>query len=47
MVVARDGRADKLFLPFNDDPVRSLILSKTFLLAAATEINARAILARI
>ena len=45
MVVARS--ADRLFLPFNDDPVLSLILSKTFLLAAATEISARAILAQI
>jgi hypothetical protein len=35
------------FLPFNDDPVLSLILSKTFLLAADTEISARAILAQI
>ena len=41
------GSADRLFLPFNDDPVLSLILSKTFLLAAATEISARAILAQI
>jgi hypothetical protein len=46
MVVARDGRADKFFLPFDDD-VLSLILSRTFLLAASTEISARAILAQI
>jgi hypothetical protein len=33
IVAARDARADKLFLPFDDDPVLSLILSKAFLLA--------------
>jgi len=33
IVSARDGRAGKLFLPFDDDPVLSLILSKAFLLA--------------
>ena len=32
-IVARDARAAKLFLPFDDDPVHSLILSKAFLLA--------------
>jgi uncharacterized protein DUF4132 len=33
IVATRDPRADKLFLPFDDDPVLSLILSKAFLLA--------------
>jgi hypothetical protein len=33
IVTARDGRAGKLFLPFDDDPILSLILSKAFLLA--------------
>lgn len=33
VVAARDGRASKLFLPFDDDPVLSLILSKAFMLA--------------
>jgi hypothetical protein len=28
IVAARDGRAGKLFLPFDDDPILSLILSK-------------------
>ena len=32
-VVARDAQAARLFLPFDDDPVLSLILSKAFLLA--------------
>jgi uncharacterized protein DUF4132 len=33
IVAARDGRAGKLFLPFDDDPILSVILSKAFLLA--------------
>jgi len=33
IVSARDGHAGKLFLPFDDDPVLSLILSKAFLVA--------------
>jgi len=33
IVAARDARAGKLFLPIDDDPVLSLILSKAFLLA--------------
>ena len=33
IVAARDARAGKLFLPFDDDPTLSLILSKAFLLA--------------
>lgn len=39
IVAARDGRAGKLFLPFDDDPVLSLILSKAFLLAEDTKIT--------
>jgi hypothetical protein len=34
IVSARDGRVQRLFLPFDDDQVLSLILSKAFLLAA-------------
>jgi hypothetical protein len=33
IVAARDARAGKLFRPFDDDPLLSLILSKAFLLA--------------
>ncbi|MGW7681705.1 DUF4132 domain-containing protein [Kribbella sp. NPDC054772] len=39
IVAARDTRAGKLFLPFDDDPVLSLILSKAFLLANDTTIK--------
>ena len=39
IVAARDGRAGKLFLPFDDDPVLSVILSKAFLLADDTKIT--------
>lgn len=39
VVAARDARAGKLFLPFDDDPVLSLILSKAFLLAEDTAIT--------
>lgn len=46
IVAARDSRADKLFLPFDDDPVLSLILSKAFL-ANDTEINDKTITAKI
>lgn len=44
---ARDGRADKLFLPFDDDPVLSLILSKAFMLAEDTKIKDRTIVEQI
>lgn len=47
IVVARDGRADRLFLRFDDDRVLSLILGKAFLLAGDTEIKDRTILAQI
>ncbi len=39
IVTARDGQAQKLFLPFDDDPVLSLVLSKAFLLANDTAIK--------
>ena len=39
IVAARDARAGKLFLPFDDDPVLSLILSKAFLLADDAKIT--------
>ncbi|HEV2777106.1 MAG TPA: DUF4132 domain-containing protein, partial [Solirubrobacteraceae bacterium] len=47
IVATRDGRADKLFLPFDDDPVLSLILSKALLLAHDTKITDETILAQI
>jgi Domain of unknown function (DUF4132) len=39
IVAARDARVGKLFLPFDDDPLLSLILSKAFLLADDTNIT--------
>ncbi len=39
IVVARDGRVGKLFLPVDDDPILSLILSKAFLLADDAKIT--------
>lgn len=47
IVAARDGRAGKLFLPFDDDPVLSTILSKAFLLADDTAIEDRSITSQI
>ncbi|MFG1908388.1 DUF4132 domain-containing protein [Kribbella sp. NPDC048928] len=47
IVAARDGRAQKLFLPFDDDPVLSLVLSKAFLLANDTAIKDPTITAQI
>lgn len=47
IVAARDGRASKLFLPFDDDPVLSLILSKAFLLADDASITDETILAQM
>ncbi len=47
IVAARNGRAEKLFLPFDDDPVLSLILSKAFLLANESSITDRTITAQI
>jgi hypothetical protein len=39
IVPARGGQAGELFLPFDDDRVLSLILSKAFLLAADAKIT--------
>jgi Domain of unknown function (DUF4132) len=47
IVAARDGRAGKLFLPFDDDPILSVILSKAFLLADDTKITDPAIIRQI
>jgi hypothetical protein len=47
IVAARASRADKLFLPFDDDPVLSLILSKAFLLAKDSAITDDTITAQI
>jgi len=47
IVAARDRRAEKLFLPFDDDPVLSLILSKAFLLANDSAITDKTITAQI
>jgi hypothetical protein len=47
IVAVRDSRAEKLFLPFDDDPVLSLILSKAFLLANDTAITDKTITSQI
>ncbi|TCC05096.1 DUF4132 domain-containing protein [Kribbella soli] len=47
IVAARDSQAQKLFLPFDDDPVLSLVLSKAFLLANDTAIEDPTITAQI
>jgi hypothetical protein len=47
IVAVRNSRADKLFLPFDDDPVLSLILSKAFLLAEDTAITDETITSQI
>ncbi|TCN44368.1 uncharacterized protein DUF4132 [Kribbella orskensis] len=47
IVTARDSQANKLFLPFDDDPVLSLVLSKAFLLANDTAIKDTTITAQI
>jgi hypothetical protein len=47
---ARGGRlnlSDRVFLPFDDDPVLSVILSKAFLLANDTKISDRSIVSQI
>ena len=46
-VVARAGRADKLFLTFDDDPVLRLIVGKALLLTDDVEISAPMMLAQI
>ncbi|TCC25601.1 DUF4132 domain-containing protein [Kribbella speibonae] len=47
IVAAPGGQAQKLFLPFDDDPVLSLVLSKAFLLANDTTIKDPTITAQI
>jgi hypothetical protein len=47
IVSARDGQAGKLFLPFDDDRVLSLVLSKAFLLAADAKITDESITRQI
>ncbi len=47
IIAARDGQSQKLFLPFDDDPVLSLVLSKAFLLADDTAIKDPTITAQI
>ena len=47
IVAARDARAGKLFLPFDDDPILSLILSKAFLLAGDAKITDQSITRQI
>lgn len=47
IVTARSGKAGKLFLPLDDDPVLTLILSKAFLLAADGQITDQTILDQI
>jgi hypothetical protein len=39
IVAARSSGANKVFLPFDDDPVLSMVLSKAFLLAADDKIT--------
>ena len=39
IVPGRGGAPEKLFLPFDDDPTLSVILSKAFLLARDTKIT--------
>jgi len=45
--VAPDGRADRLFLAFDDDPVLGLIVGKALLVADDTKISTRTMLAQI
>ena len=47
IVPSRGGASDKLFLPFDDDPTLSVILSKAFLLARDTKITDRSIVLQI
>ncbi len=47
IVPTRGGSAERLFLPFDDDPTLSIILSKAFLLAADNRITDRTILSQI
>ena len=47
IVPNRGGAADKLFLPFDDDPTLSVILSKAFMLARDSKITDRLITTQI
>ncbi len=47
IVPARGGAADRVFLPFDDDPTLSIILSKAFLLAADARITDPSIVSQI
>jgi hypothetical protein len=47
IVPSRGSPADRVFLPFDDDPTLSVILSKAFLLAADTKITDRSIVGQI
>ena len=47
IVPNRGGAADKVFLPFDDDPILSVILSKAFLLARDAKITDRSIATQI
>ena len=47
IVPGRGGFGEKLFLPFDDDPTLSVILSKAFLLARDTKITDRSITLQI
>jgi hypothetical protein len=47
IVPARGGAAERLFLPFDDDPTLSVILSKAYVLARDTKITDRSIVRQI
>ena len=47
IVAARHPAEDRLFLPFDDDPTLSLILSKAFLLADDAKITDPTIVSQI
>jgi hypothetical protein len=47
IVSARDRQADKVWLPFDDDAVMSIVLSKAFLLANDTAITDETIIDQI
>ena len=47
IVPSRGGAAEKLFLPFDDDPTLSVILAKAFLLARDAKITDRSIVLQI
>lgn len=47
IVTARSGKASKVFLPLDDDPVLTLLLSKAFLLAADAQITDETIVRQI